>query len=192
MYLYSVTSKILYTFMAVEVSKTLPADKHPSTLERLWLAEFSCPHSAPLDSEFGHLSEKQKVAPDGSDSLVSFNVDYICLLVSVYKILSWYLLNWLLKPSLLWWTNILPWKITMFNGKIHYKWTIFNSYLYVHQTVKDVGSSDQPMPHGTVFFAQIWQIWGTAWTVWLLLGAARGMAWQCAMRRANYPLVMSK
>ena len=22
----------------------------------------------------------------------------------------------------LWWTNILPWKITMFHGKIHYKW----------------------------------------------------------------------
>ena len=22
----------------------------------------------------------------------------------------------------LWWTNILPWKITIFNGKIHYKW----------------------------------------------------------------------
>ena len=25
----------------------------------------------------------------------------------------------------LWWTNILPWKITIFYGKIHYKWPFF-------------------------------------------------------------------
>ena len=30
----------------------------------------------------------------------------------------------------LWWTNILPWKITIFNGKIHYfDWAIFNCYV---------------------------------------------------------------
>lgn len=30
------------------------------------------------------VSQRKKEAPDDSDSLVSFNVDYICLLVSVY------------------------------------------------------------------------------------------------------------
>ena len=29
----------------------------------------------------------------------------------------------------LWWTNILLWKITIFNGKTHYKWAIFNCYV---------------------------------------------------------------
>ena len=36
----------------------------------------------------------------------------------------------------LWWTNILPWKITIFNGKIHYfygQMAIFHSKLLVHQ-----------------------------------------------------------
>ena len=43
---------------------------------------------------------------------------------------------WLLKgPSnhlnqhTLWWTNILLWKITIFHGKIHYKWPIFHCYV---------------------------------------------------------------
>ena len=36
----------------------------------------------------------------------------------------------------LWWTNILLWKITIFNGKIHYfDWAIFHCFLYVHQRV---------------------------------------------------------
>ena len=37
----------------------------------------------------------------------------------------------------LWWTNILPWKITFFyTGKIHYfDWAMFHSFLYVHQRV---------------------------------------------------------
>ena len=35
----------------------------------------------------------------------------------------------------LWWTNILPWKITMFNGKIHYKWP-FSTAMLVHQRVR--------------------------------------------------------
>ena len=34
----------------------------------------------------------------------------------------------------LWWTNILPWKITIFNGKIHYKWP-FSIAMLVHQRV---------------------------------------------------------
>ena len=35
-----------------------------------------------------------------------------------------------------WWTNSLPWKITIFNGKIHYfDWAIFNSYVNVYQRV---------------------------------------------------------
>ena len=34
----------------------------------------------------------------------------------------------------LWWTNILPWKITIFNGKIHYKWPCSIAML-VHQRV---------------------------------------------------------
>ena len=33
-----------------------------------------------------------------------------------------------------WWTNILPWKITIFNGKIHYKWP-FSIAMLVHQRV---------------------------------------------------------
>ena len=34
----------------------------------------------------------------------------------------------------LWWTNILPWKITMFNGILStISMAIFNSFLYVHQ-----------------------------------------------------------
>ena len=32
------------------------------------------------------------------------------------------------------WTNILPWKITIFNGKIHYKWP-FSIAMLVHQRV---------------------------------------------------------
>ena len=40
----------------------------------------------------------------------------------------------------LWWTNILPWKITMFNGKIHYKWPCSTAML-VHQVL-----SDRPFP----------------------------------------------
>ena len=53
--------------------------------------------------------------------------------VSHYMILLFVLLIF----CTLWWTNILPWKITMFNGKIHYKcWAIFNSKLLVHQRVK--------------------------------------------------------
>ena len=35
----------------------------------------------------------------------------------------------------LWWTNILPWKITIFNGKIHYNWP-FSIAMLVHQRVK--------------------------------------------------------
>ena len=34
----------------------------------------------------------------------------------------------------LWWTNILLWKITIFNGKIHYKWPCSIAML-VHQRV---------------------------------------------------------
>ena len=34
----------------------------------------------------------------------------------------------------LWWTNILLWKITIFNGKIHYKWS-FSIAMLVHQRV---------------------------------------------------------
>ena len=34
----------------------------------------------------------------------------------------------------LWWTNILPWKITIFYGKIHYKWP-FSIAMLVHQRV---------------------------------------------------------
>ena len=34
----------------------------------------------------------------------------------------------------LWWTNILLWKITIFNGKIHYKWP-FSIAMLVHQRV---------------------------------------------------------
>ena len=34
----------------------------------------------------------------------------------------------------LWWTNILQWKITIFNGKIHYKWP-FSIAMLVHQRV---------------------------------------------------------
>ena len=37
--------------------------------------------------------------------------------------------------STLWWTNILPWKITIFNGKIHYKWP-FSIAMLAHQRVK--------------------------------------------------------
>ena len=39
------------------------------------------------------------------------------------------------KTDTLWWTNILPWKITMFNGKIHYKWP-FSIAMLVHQRVE--------------------------------------------------------
>ena len=39
----------------------------------------------------------------------------------------------------LWWTNILPWKITMFNGKIHYKWP-FSIAMLVHQRVSQCSS----------------------------------------------------
>ena len=36
----------------------------------------------------------------------------------------------------LWWTNILQWKITIINGKIHYfDWAIFHCKLLVHQRV---------------------------------------------------------
>ena len=43
--------------------------------------------------------------------------------------------KWMITRGTLWWTNILPWKITIFNGKIHYSMAIFNSFLYVHQRV---------------------------------------------------------
>ena len=36
--------------------------------------------------------------------------------------------------STLWRTNILPWKITIFNGKIHYQWP-FSIAMLVHQRV---------------------------------------------------------
>ena len=38
------------------------------------------------------------------------------------------------KRCTLWWTNILLWKITIFNGKIHYKWP-FSIAMLVHQRV---------------------------------------------------------
>ena len=37
----------------------------------------------------------------------------------------------------LWWTNSLQWKITILNGKIHYKWP-FSIAMLVHQRVNDV------------------------------------------------------
>ena len=37
-------------------------------------------------------------------------------------------------PGTLWWTNILQWKITIFDGKIHYKWP-FSIAMLVHQRV---------------------------------------------------------
>ena len=41
---------------------------------------------------------------------------------------------WITKVPTLWWTNILPWKIIIFNGKIHYKWP-FSIAMLVHQRV---------------------------------------------------------
>ena len=46
-----------------------------------------------------------------------------------------------LTEGTLWWTNILPWKITIFNGKIHYKWP-FSIAMLVHQRVSAKGDSD--------------------------------------------------
>ena len=43
---------------------------------------------------------------------------------------------WSLDWFTLWWTNILPWKITIFNGKIHYKWW-FSIAMLVHQRVRE-------------------------------------------------------
>ena len=40
----------------------------------------------------------------------------------------------------LWWTNILPWTITIFNGKIHYKWP-FSIAMLVHQRVWTIVNS---------------------------------------------------
>ena len=41
--------------------------------------------------------------------------------------------GWLaVQDVTLWWTNILQWKITIFNGKIHYKWP-FSIAMLVHQ-----------------------------------------------------------
>ena len=40
----------------------------------------------------------------------------------------------LVVHNTLWWTNILLWKITIFNGKIHYKWP-FSIAMLVHQGV---------------------------------------------------------
>ena len=42
--------------------------------------------------------------------------------------------TWFSIYGTLWWTNILPWKITIFHGKIHYKWP-FSIAMLVHQRV---------------------------------------------------------
>ena len=42
--------------------------------------------------------------------------------------------TWRRGGATLWWTNILLWKITIFNGKIHYKWW-FSMAMLVHQRV---------------------------------------------------------
>ena len=45
----------------------------------------------------------------------------------------------------LWWTYKKPWKITMSNGKIHYKWS-FSIAMLVHQRVKQ---KNNPAPRGS-------------------------------------------
>ena len=42
--------------------------------------------------------------------------------------------SWRCLMFTLWWTNILQWKITIFNGKLHYKWP-FSIAMLVHQRV---------------------------------------------------------
>ena len=42
-----------------------------------------------------------------------------------------------MKPATLRWTNILPWKITIFNGKIHYIWQ-FSIAMLNYQRVQDI------------------------------------------------------
>ena len=43
-----------------------------------------------------------------------------------------------ISGTTLWWTNSLQWRITMFNGKIHYKWP-FSIAMLVHQRVPTHG-----------------------------------------------------
>ena len=63
-----------------------------------------------------------------------------CLSCSSYRVKKVQINNWKIAGSewsqaiTLWWTNILPWKITIFNGKIHYKWQ-FSIAMLVHQRV---------------------------------------------------------
>ena len=47
----------------------------------------------------------------------------------------------------LWWTNILQWKITIFNGKIHYKWS-FSIAMLVHQRVSWGWAKTHGIPNG--------------------------------------------
>ena len=66
------------------------------------------------------------------------------------------------KLGTLWWTNILPWKITIFNGKIHYfDWAIFNSFLYVHQRVHGESLVIHNLNSHLVVFSPLsrWALW---------------------------------
>ena len=51
---------------------------------------------------------------------------------------GWVEICWNRRPTTgaypAWWTNMLLWKITIFNGKIHYKWP-FSIAMLVHQRV---------------------------------------------------------
>ena len=58
----------------------------------------------------------------------------------------------------LWWTNSLPWKITIFNGTSIISMAIFHSFLYVHQRVTKVETQ--------VFFSESRKIsgWRRQWS----------------------------
>ena len=61
--------------------------------------------------------------------------------------------TWRFHGNTLWWTNILPWKITIFNRKIHYKWPRSIAML-VHQRVYVAQDSTIFLGHkdGQLFF----------------------------------------
>ena len=68
--------------------------------------------------------------------------------------------------STLWWTNILPWKITMFNGKIHYKWYIWPIEIVdfpINSMVDLSMAKCKRSPEGTAWWFGTWLFHGISW-----------------------------
>ena len=78
---------------------------------------------------------------------VDYRKHYLNLLhFKVNTLVFWEMPRESIESDTLWWTNILLWKITMFNGKIHYFYGPFSIAMLVHQRVQTSSFFDSAVP----------------------------------------------